>query len=321
MQQFSRRRLLAASMLASPAAVQAQPAFPSQPISLVVPWPAGGGTDVLGRLVAEAAQAALGVPVVVMNRPGASGAIGLREVSAAAPDGYSLGLASNATIGNQYSNPNANVVGDFEWFAFIGEDAAAITARSEYGSLAELIAAAKARPGGLKNANDPPAGSTFVWLAMFEQASGTRISRVNYGGYAPSVTALLSGEVQMTTVPLTDVVEHHRSGKLRVLGVASERRHFLLPEAPTLREAGLDMVAGAFRALVAPKGTPPQRLAVLERGFLAALRAPAFVARAQHLGFDISPLPAAETLVAVQERDRQIYAVMDEARMVRTRAK
>ena len=321
MQKLSRRGLLAATMLGAPALARAQQAFPSQPISLVVPWPAGGGTDVIGRMVAEAAQAALGVPVVVMNRPGASGAIGLREVGAAAPDGYTIGLASNAFIGNQYSNPNANVLADFEWFAFIGEDAAAITARSEFASLAELVGAARARPGGLKNANDPPAGSTFVWLAMFEQASGTRISRVNYGGYAPSVTALLSGEVQMTTVPLTDVVEHHRSGKLRVLGVASAQRHFLLPEAPTLREAGVDMVAGAFRALVAPKGTPPQRLAVLEQGFMAALRAPPFVARAHQLGFDISPLAAAATLAAVLERDRQIYAVMDEAKMVRVRAK
>src|SRR5690606_30311056 len=137
-----------------PAAAYAQ-AFPSQPIQLIVPWPAGGGSDAAMRLTADAASKRLGVPVVVVNKPGAGGTVGIREAMSAKPDGYTLALIATGAVFAQYSNPNASALDDMQPVVFFGADPAAITVTPKHGlkNLADLVAHAKANPGKLKTGN------------------------------------------------------------------------------------------------------------------------------------------------------------------------
>src|SRR5262245_52341567 len=137
--------------------------FPSGPITFTVAWPAGGGSDISMRLLADAASKRLGVPVVVLNKPGAGGAIGHREIVTAKPDGYTIGMFSSGGIASQYTNANANTIQEMQPIAFFGEDPGALQASTASGiaSLKEFVEKARANPGKLRNGNDQPGGSSY----------------------------------------------------------------------------------------------------------------------------------------------------------------
>ena len=227
--------ILGAGSLATPAFAQA---FPSQAITLICAWPAGGGSDIAMRLVAEAAAKKMGVPVVVENRPGAAGSIGHRAIVTARPDGYTIGMFSTAGVAAPYMNANANTLDEFEPLAFFGSDPSALQASNASGiaSLADFVARAKASPGKVKNGNDQPGGASFLAVSSYERLMGFRVQKVPYAGYAPTVTALLAGEVDSATVGIPDTIEHHRGGRLKILGVSAPERHFMAPEIPTFKE-------------------------------------------------------------------------------------
>jgi tripartite-type tricarboxylate transporter receptor subunit TctC len=306
----------------TPAPSQAQ-AFPSQPIQLVVPWPAGGGSDTAMRLTAEAASKRLGVQVVVVNKPGAGGTIGIREAMSAKPDGYTLAMIATGAIFAQYNNPNANSLDEMEPIVFFGDDPSAITVNPKiaFKSLADLVAYAKANPGKLRNGNDQPGGSSYVAATLFERGLGIRLTKVPYAGFAPTVQALLSGEVEMASVPLPDVIEHHNAGKLRIIAVASDKRHFKAPNIPTFREQGFDIISGLWRVIAAPKGTPPDRLKLLEARFLETLSDKEFQERARAAGFLVTPMGAADTRKRWEQDDQAMYPVFLEAGLVKVRHK
>ena len=266
----------------------AQEKFPSKPITLIVPWPTGGGSDLSMRLVADAAGKVLGQPIVVVNKPGAGGAIGTREIASAAPDGYTIGMVGNGVVARMYANPNANDIKDLQPLVFFGPDPAAITVRADLGvgTLKEFIAKAKAKPKGLKNGSDQPGGSSYVGIAIYEDKLGVKTTRVPYQGYALQVQALLSGEVDSVTVPLVEVVQYHKTGKVKILGVSDSQRHFLAPDVPTFKEQGFDVIYGSWRMIVAPKGIPEDRLKILESALVKAMSDPEFIARARKAGFD-----------------------------------
>jgi tripartite-type tricarboxylate transporter receptor subunit TctC len=305
-----------------PRAAHAQ-AFPSQPITLIVPWPAGGGSDTAMRLTADAATKRMGVPVVVVNKPGAGGTVGIKEAMSAKPDGYTLAMIATGAVFAQYNNPNANALDEMQPIVFFGDDPSAITINPKLGfkNVADLVAYAKANPGKLKNGNDQPGGSSHVAAAMFERGLGIRLTKVPYAGFAPTVQALLSGEIDMASVALPDVVEHHAGGKLRVIGVASDKRHFKAPDVPTFREQGFPIISGLWRVIAAPKGLPPDRLKVLEAKFLETLSDKEFQDKARAAGFLVTPLGAADTKKRWDEDDRAMYPVFLEAGLVKTRQK
>ena len=188
--------------------------FPSKPVTLVVPWPAGGGSDTLMRLLAPYASKALGQAIVVVNKPGAGGQTGLREVATSTPDGYTVSFIATGFLSQQYNNPNANTIDDFAYVAFVGTDASALTANASTGwkKVDDFVKAAKASPGKIRNGNDQPGGTSFLGIAMMEKALGAKITRVPYAGDAPNVQALLSGEVQ-TSSAASD--QHGRSSQGR----------------------------------------------------------------------------------------------------------
>jgi len=306
----------------APGAAHAQ-AFPSQPITLVVPWPAGGGSDTAMRLTADAVTKRMGVPVVVVNKPGAGGTVGIKEAMSAKPDGYTLAMIATGAVFAQYNNPNANALDEMQPIVFFGDDPSAITINPRLGfkNVADLVAYAKANPGKLKNGNDQPGGSSHVAAAMFERGLGIRLTKVPYAGFAPTVQALLSGEIDMASVALPDVVEHHAGGKLRILGVASDKRHFKAPDVPTFREQGFPIISGLWRVIAAPKGLPPERLKVLEAKFMETLSDKEFQEKARAAGFLVTPMGAADAKKRWDEDDRAMYPVFMEAGLVKTRQK
>jgi tripartite-type tricarboxylate transporter receptor subunit TctC len=319
-----RRSILAltAATLAMPRLSRAS-GFPDGPITLIVAWPAGGGSDVSMRLVAEALSRRLGVPVLVENRPGAAGTIGHRAIATARPDGQTIGMFSQDAITAQYGNANAPALSEFEPLGFFGEEPGSLQVHPGTGitTLADYIARAKAAPGKLRNGGNPAPGASFLYMAYYERRLDIRVTKVAYAGYAPTVTALLSGEIDSASVPVPDVIEHHNAGRLRLLAVSGAERHFMAPDIPTFRELGHDVVIGGWRSIAAPLGIPPDRLAVLRESLLAVFQDADFQAKARHAGFAVTPGDHARTAAAWAASDTSIYPIMDELGLIKARRK
>jgi putative tricarboxylic transport membrane protein len=301
----------------------AQDTFPSKPITLIVPWPPGGGSDISMRLLAAGARKYLGQPVVVENKPGAGGAEGTRAIASAAPDGYTIGMVGSGVVARQYSNPNANKLSDLQTIIYFGADPSALTANPKTGfrNVADFVKEAKAHPGKIKNGNDKPGGAAYIAAALLEADLGIKFTKVPYNGYAPTVTALLAGEVDTATVPVPDVIEHAKAGKLRILGVADTKRHFLAPDVPTFKEQGFDVVIGTWRMVIGPKGIPADRLAKLEKGLMETLQDPEFVKKAHTAGFAVDPKGTKEAAAYLKSYDDQLYPVLKSAGLVKVRAR
>jgi tripartite-type tricarboxylate transporter receptor subunit TctC len=297
--------------------------FPSEPITLIVAWPAGGGSDISMRLLADALSRQIKVPVVVLNKPGAGGAIGHREIVNAKPDGYTIGMFSSGGIALPYLNAQANTFDELQPIAFFGEDpnALQVSIASGIGSLKEYIDHARAHPGKIKNGNDQPGGSSFIAIALYEKMLGIKVTRVSYGGFGPTVIGLMAGEVDSATVAVPDTIEQHKAGKLKIIGVSATQRHFMAPDIPTFREQGHDVVVGAWRCIVAPKGVPEDRLRFLETTILAALKDPEFQDKARQAGFVVAPGDAKATYQRWKDDDVQLYPILLDAGLVKARQK
>lgn len=309
---------LALALVAAPW-TPAQERFPSREITLIVPWPAGGGSDISMRLLADQAGKEFGVPVVVVNKPGAAGAIGHRDIANARPDAYTVGMFGSGAIAQQYMIPNPVKIEELQPIVFFGNEPGALAVRADapWKTLKEFVDAARARPNSIKNANDPPGGASHLTVLVFEKKLGFTLNKIPYQGFAPSVAALLGGEVQSATVPVPDVIQGHRAGRLRILGVSDARRHFLAPDVPTFKEQGFDVEYGSWRVVAAPKGVPADRLAILEQRFLTALQSSAFVQRANKSGFVISPLGIRRTEAFLKADDALQYALLFDLGLVR----
>src|SRR5262245_42921705 len=183
-----------AAMIAAASAASAQ-TYPSEPITLVVAWPAGGGSDISMRLLADSLSKRINVPVVVLNKPGAGGAIGHREIANTKPDGYTIGMFSSGGIALPYMNAQANTIDELQPIAFFGEDPSALQASIASGisSLKQYVERARANPGKIKNGNDQPGGASYIAIALYEKLLNVKVTRVPYGGYGPTVTGLMAG--------------------------------------------------------------------------------------------------------------------------------
>ncbi|SNS17511.1 Bug family tripartite tricarboxylate transporter substrate binding protein [Tropicimonas sediminicola] len=292
--------------------------FPDGPITWVVNWPAGGGQDTTSRLVAERLTDVLGVPVVVENYDGAGGLTGMRELAGAEPDGYTIGMLGASSIIQQYTTDEPVMLDQLSVLSFFGPDPGALTVAgsTDFASLDDYLASVKEAPGEIPNGNDPPGGASYISAAIMESALGLELNKIPYAGYAPTVTALLGGEVQSATVPVPQVLEHHAAGDVKILGVMAGERHFLAPDIPTFAEQGYDVVAGDFRAVVGPAGIPEDRAAVLSEALVAVLSSEEFVSAANAAGYMIEPLGAEEAGARIASFDEQVYPVLEEAGLV-----
>ncbi|WP_158967155.1 tripartite tricarboxylate transporter substrate binding protein [Chachezhania sediminis] len=292
--------------------------FPAGPITWVVNWPAGGGQDTTSRLVAERLSDVLGVPVVVENYAGAGGLTGMRELAGADPDGYTIGMLGASSIIQQYTTDEPVKMDELEVLSFFGPDPGALTvgAGTPYQTLDDYVTAVKEAPGDVPNGNDPPGGASYISASFMEALLGLELNKVPYPGYAPTVTALLGGEVESATVPIPQVLEHAKAGDVRILGVMAAGRHFLAPDVPTFAEQGYDVVAGDFRAVVGPAGIPADRAKVLSDALVEVLSSDAFVTAANAAGYMIEPLGPEEAAARIAAFDEQVYPVLEGAGLV-----
>lgn len=292
--------------------------FPDGPITWIVNWPAGGGQDTTSRLVAERLSAELGVAIVVQNYAGAGGLAGMRELASSEPDGYTIGMLGASSVIQQYTTDEPVMLDQLKVLSFFGPDPGALTvnAATPHETLEAYVMAAKEAPGSIINGNDPPGGASYISASILETSLDLQVNKIPYNGYAPTVTALLAGEVQSATVPVPQVLDAHRNGDVRILGVMAAERHFLAPDIPTFAEQGFDVVAGDFRAIVGPAGIPADRAEILSNALVAVLVSADFVESANAAGYMIEPLGAQAALERVMAFDEQVYPVLEGAGLV-----
>jgi len=244
-----------------PTIALAQP-YPAKPAKIVVGYTPGGSNDVLARVVAKHLQDTWKQPFVVENKPGASGQIGADTGAKAAPDGYTLVVIPNDVLTVQphmYPKFPFDPINDVQPIATLGTVpiALVVNANSPYKTVAELIAAAKAKPGTLNYASSGAGGPQHMSAEMFMLLTGTKMVHVPYKGNAPAITDLLGGQVDMLFSPINSALPHIKAGKLRALAVASEKRVASLPDVPTLSEAGVSGYRSEiWIGLFAPAKTP-----------------------------------------------------------------
>ena len=272
------RRALLAAVLLLVAAAAAADTYPSRPIKIIVPTPAGGPVDVMARLLATALPAQLGQNVIVENKPGAGNTIGSKLAASADPDGYTLMVsAASGLIMSPMIIKNAGYdAQSFAPVALIAEtpQVLVINPKLPYKSVAELVAYAKANPGKLNYSTGGIGTLPHLNAELFKKESGTNIVHVPYKGGGPSLVGVVAGEVQLTFDTLATSLQLIRSGKLRALAVVAPRRAPELPDVPAMPEVGYPAVSsGAWTALLAPKGTPPAIVAKLNAAANAALEA------------------------------------------------
>jgi tripartite-type tricarboxylate transporter receptor subunit TctC len=269
-----RRHLLggAAAALATafPALTLAQGEWPQRPVRLVVPFPPGGGTDATSRLIADRLNIAMGWTMVIDNKPGAGGNIGLDAVAKAAPDGYTIGMTNMPGLVTLPIERKTQFKGsDFAYIANLVRDPSAfsVLGSSKYQTLADLIADAKARPGELSYGSTGVGTDDHLAMVLFERLTGTRLNHVPYNGAGPLRTAVLGGHVVIGGMNLGEVMPFR--DKVRVLAQASAGRSQLGKDVPSFTEQGVNLVFNSERGIVAPAATP----ADVQRRLAEALRA------------------------------------------------
>jgi tripartite-type tricarboxylate transporter receptor subunit TctC len=297
--QFPRRQFLqlAAGAAALPAVSRGAVAdtYPSRPITMVVPFAAGGGTDILARILAERMGALLGQTVLVEDLAGAAGAIGVERVARASADGYTLSIGTLTThvlIGGLYKL-NFDLLNDLAPISELASEPLLICVRNSLPvkNLHELIAWLKANPGKA-NAGIPGAGSTGNLAGLaFQNATGTNFQFVPYRGDGPAVQDLVAGHIDLMIEPSSNFVAQVLAGTIRAVAVAAKIRHPGLPDVPTSDEAGLaGYYASIWFGLWAPRATPKDILAKLNATTVATLADAGVRARLNKLGDQIAPL-------------------------------
>lgn len=286
-------RVLAGGVLML-AALSASAQYPSKPVRFVVPFPPGGGVDIVARAVGEKLAPRLGQPVVIDNKPGAGTTIGSDAVAKSAPDGHTLLLGpigSQAIVLMTYKNLAYDIRRDFAPVTRIGYGTIVLVVPqgSPAGSVKELVALAKARPGRLTFASSGTGALIHLTGEMFKQAAGIDLTHIPYKGTTQILPDLLDGRVDMALDSLPAYLMHIRSGKVRALAIASTQRSAMMPELPTMAEAGTPgVVAATDYALYAPAGTPKDVVALLNREMQAVLQMADLRAKLAAQGIEIS---------------------------------
>lgn len=287
------KKLITAVALAVGIVAQAHAAYPDKAVTIIVPFPPGGSTDMVARAIAPKLQQSLGQPFVIDNRAGATGAIGATAVKNAAPDGYTFMVAS---IGVFAVNPfiqkklQYDPVKDLDPITVAVRAPNVLVASPGFpaNTVAELVALLKKTPEKITFATSGAGSSDHLTAALFWQKTGTSGVHVPYKGGAPAITDLLAGHADVSFQNINAVIAHIKAGKLKVLAVTGDKRSPLLPQVPTLGEAGVpDVNVFSWQGIAAPKGLPADVKQKLHAAIVAALNDPENRKRMEDIGFEI----------------------------------
>ncbi|MFZ7131292.1 MAG: tripartite tricarboxylate transporter substrate binding protein [Eubacteriales bacterium] len=232
--------------------------YPSHEIKLLVGHPAGGGTDIVGRKLASIMEKKLGVPVVVLNKPGAAGLVALKELVRSKPDGYKIQLSAAVLVNAPNFDKTAVSIDDIDVIAVINSDPGVlyVPADSPYKTLDEFFSEAKANPGKLRVAHAGVGGTSHLCILVWELLTGAKFEKVPFRGNAEVLPAVAGGHVHAGSAEGPAAKSLMEAGKLRSLGVSGVERLPIYPDVPTFKEQGYEIVIGSIRTLVAPPGLP-----------------------------------------------------------------
>lgn len=316
-----RARRLAVVVLALSASVAYGQAYPSKPIRMVIPAAPGGSTDLIGRILSKVIQEQEGIAVVVDNKPGASGSIGINTVARAAPDGYTITLSVQDPItvfpllrkGLPY-----NALTDLIPVTVVANGSLVIAASTKSGvrNMQDFSNFGKNRPGGLTYATPGVGSSAHVAIEMLQIATGTKLTHIPYPGGGPNIQAVASGITDFTLLTPTALSSFMAAGQMTAVAISRTARSPLLPDVPTLAESGYkDFIFPAWFGIFLPAGTPGPIVAKLDQMMLAAMRSPEMVKQAETLGLDLKPVSRAA--FAKQLADETVFwkRVIDQARI------
>ena len=270
-------RLLVSLLLACSFNAFAQ-TYPARPVRVLVGFPPGGGTDINARLLAPKLSEYLGQPFVVENRPGANGNVGADFVAKSAPDGHTLLFTTSALAINMslYKNLPFDALKDFAPVSVFADSPNLLVAHQSAGAnVQELLAKARAKPDSMNYSSAGSGTSQHLAGELFKARTGAKIAHIPYKGTAASLTAVIAGEVQFSFANVPAILGHVRSGRIRALAVLADKRSSLMPDVPTMKEAGVDgVVVPVWYALLAPAATPREIVKALGDATARAARAP-----------------------------------------------
>lgn len=303
------RRLVLAALLGAAglgsAQAQAPAAWPQRPISLVVPFPAGGTTDVLARALAERLSTSLGQTVIVESKPGAGATLGADFVAKSKPDGHTLlmGAVHHTIAPSVYRKLPYDLQKDFAPVAGVAlvPNVLVVNAGTPVKTVAELVAMLKAKPGAYQYGSNGNGTAQHLIGTQFENLTGTDLAHIPYKGSGPLATDLLGGQLTMSFDTITPVLPHIKAGKLRPLAVTTAKRSSALPDVPTLDEAGLKgFNIGTWFGVLAPVATPREVVARLSTEVLKVVQSPEFRKRMDEIGAE--PMALGSEAMAAQVR-------------------
>jgi tripartite-type tricarboxylate transporter receptor subunit TctC len=293
--------------------------YPTRAVELVVPFAAGGGTDLLARLVGEGLSRRLGQSVVLLNRPGANTNTGVLQVVRSAPDGHtlvmgSIGLAANPSL---YTKLPFSPLADLAPITLIANAPTILVVPTSLpaNTLAELIAYLKARPGELNYASYGAGSSAHLAAELFQLTTGTKIVHVPYSGGGPAAVGVVTSNVQMLFASVLPVMGLIRGGKLKPIAIASDRRSPLLPEVPTFLEGGIDYKTGTWFGILAPAKTPDSIVAALHKTTVDVLQDPSVRDRIVEQGGEVVANSPTEFRAFIKQEMDRLSVVIRNANM------
>ncbi|WP_345251444.1 tripartite tricarboxylate transporter substrate binding protein [Pigmentiphaga soli] len=305
------------ALLAACAGAFAQ-AYPVRPVQIIVPFPPGGSLDALVRTVAQQMGERWNVPVVVDNRAGASGMIGLNAAAKAAPDGYTLAAVANSFVANTLLRQDMpyDAFKDFAAVSLLGSVPFVVTASTglPVNSVRELADYSKRQPGRLTYSSGGTGTMSHLGGEMFKRATGIEATHVPYRGQAPALTDVVAGQVSFTMGNLPEVLPYAQAGKVKTLAILTASRSALRPDIPTLKEAGYaQLETGSWYGLVAPAGTPPAVVGKIQETVAAILRQPAVHDKLVQQGFEVVGNTPAEFGAFMRDEAAAYRKVIDAA--------
>ncbi len=294
--------------------------YPSKPIILQVPWPAGGSTDLGARIIAAIAEKKMGQPIVVTNRVGADSQIGLTETARQKPDGYFLGFASLPALNTIILDPERKAAFDLNSLVFIINqviDPGIIWAKgdSPYKTLKDLLDDARKRPGQIRAATTGILGDDHLAILMMEEAAKVKFRIVHLEGAAPVFTAVLGGQVDVAFGNIGDIASKAKGTPLRVLIVMDPERSKFMPNVLTSAELGFPkIITSSSRGLIGPSGIPQPILKKIQTVFLEAMKDPEHLDRMDKTGLAVKPLVGEEYMKYVLDLQQRVAPLMEIAR-------
>jgi tripartite-type tricarboxylate transporter receptor subunit TctC len=290
----------------------AQSEYPSKSLTMIVPFPAGGRTDVVGRIVAQELSTAIGKPVAVVNKPGASSVLGAREVAGSPPDGYTLGFFSTSAVTSQYTVPTPIALSNFDLVAIVNTDPAALAVQYDapWKTLKDLVTDAKANPEKFRIGMIPGA-SAQIFAAGFANAASIKLIMVPFKGDADGAIALAGGHIDVHVAVPVSYKSLAAGKKVRILAVADNARSPLYGNLPTFKENGVDLVIAAFHGVYVPKGTPAEVEKKLADAVEKAMKSKELQKSMDNVGAGVAFFRGADAKAFLAKQDETYRAIID----------